>query len=571
MKRIHRLLLALLSVLLLSIPFFHWGTGLLLFVAFVPLLLIEDDMARRKAKARLIGEKVKGSVTWYTVLTFGLFVLWTTYWVYFATWVGIVASLIVNTTYMALTFWLFHYTRRKLGDRLGYAALPIYWLTFEFLYLRAQVNFPWLVLGNGFANDIILIQWYEVTGALGGTLWALVMNLLVFRLVKGMKGILAERAASSRSTISPQGAGSPAFPPRLGDLGPALMANRRRLSWVVAVFLVPFLISWVRYLTYEEKDDPYEMVVLQPNIDPYLKFVEMSQSEQTKRLLLVADSLVTPSTDYIIGPETFINSGVQHSTISRHPEFLKIGDFLEQFPKAKLVMGATTYKIYTEPSEFTESSRPVGRNNYRYDSFNSAFQLDSTWSIPLYHKSLLVTGVEKMPYKNLLGFLEGLTVKLGGTMRSHGTQEYREAFVSPQDDTRVGPVICWESVFGEYVTGYVKDAGANFLFIITNDGWWRNTPGHRQHNAYGRLRAIETRRSIARSANTGISSLINQRGEEIARVGWWVRSGLRGTLNKNDHLTFYVKHGDFMGRIALFLTVILLLYSIVFRFVQKQN
>ena len=154
-------------------------------------------------------------------------------------------------------------------------------------------------------------------------------------------------------------------------------------------------------------------------------------------------------------------------------------------------------------------------------------------------------------------------------MRSHGTQEYREAFVSPQDSTRVGPVICWESVFGEYVTGYVKDAGANFLFIITNDGWWRNTPGHRQHNAYARLRAIETRRSIARSANTGISSLINQRGEEIARVGWWIRSGIRGTLNKNDHLTFYVKHGDFLGRIAVFLTVILLLYSIVFRFIKK--
>jgi apolipoprotein N-acyltransferase len=115
----------------------------------------------------------------------------------------------------------------------------------------------------------------------------------------------------------------------------------------------------------------------------------------------------------------------------------------------------------------------------------------------------------------------------------------------------------------------VKDAGANFLFILTNDGWWKNTPGHRQHNSYARLRAIETRRSIARSANTGISSFINQRGEELARLGWWKRSGLRGNLNKNDRITFYVKHGDYLGRISVFLTVILLLYSVVIRYIRK--
>ena len=154
-------------------------------------------------------------------------------------------------------------------------------------------------------------------------------------------------------------------------------------------------------------------------------------------------------------------------------------------------------------------------------------------------------------------------------MRGNGFQEFRETFSSPQDGTRVAPVICWESVFGEYVSDYVGEAGANFLFIITNDGWWKDTPGHRQHNSFASLRAIENRRSVARSANTGISSLIDQRGVELARIGWWERSGLRGTLNKNDHITFYVKHGVFLGRIAVLMTVILLLYSIVFRYINK--
>lgn len=500
-------------------------------VAFIPLLFVEDDMARKK----------KGSVIWYAILTFAVFVSLTTYWVYFAIWIGLVASIIVNGGYMALTFWVFHRTRKRLGDRLGYASLVIFWLAFEFLYLRAEINFPWLVLGNGFANDVILIQWYEITGALGGSLWALVMNILLFKVIRGW---LKDRSFAK---------------------------NRGRISWAVGFFLVPLLFSMIRYLTYEEKDAPYEMVVLQPNIDPYMKFTDMPQEKQTALLLHLADSLVGPNTEYIVGPETFLNQSIWQATMHTNPEVVKLYNFLDEFPRAKLVMGATTYKLYTNPTEYTPTSRPINKDKYRYDSFNSAFQLDETTSIQLYHKSMQVTGVEKMPYANILGFLKKLTIKLGGTMRSHGTQAFRNAFVSPQDGTCVGPVICWESVFGEYVTDYVGKAGANFLFIITNDGWWRNTSGHRQHNTFARLRAIENRRSVARSANTGISSLIDQRGRELARAGWWERTGLRGTLNSNDHITFYTKHGDFLGRIATLLTVILLLYAIVFPFIKKYK
>jgi apolipoprotein N-acyltransferase len=338
---------------------------------------------------------------------------------------------------------------------------------------------------------------------------------------------------------------------------------------VLALFIIPFLFSIIRYLTYKEEQDPYEIVILQPNIDPYMKFEYLPQEEQTAFLLRLADSLVTPNTEYIVGPETFINNNAWLATFDRNSEVVKLKKFLERFPGAKIVLGATTYKLLTDPSEYTSNSRPLPGSEYMYNRYNSAFQLDSTGFIPVYHKSNLVVGVEFMPYTNMLGFLERLTVDLGGSFRGNSTQEFRETFASPQDGTRVAPVICWESIFGEYVTEYVREAGAQFLFIITNDGWWSNTPGHRQHNSFARLRAIETRRSVARSANTGISSFIDQRGVELARIGWWQRSGLRGTLNRNDHLTFYVKHGDYIGRIALFLTVILLLYSLLIRYIRK--
>lgn len=543
-------LLALLSALLLSIPFFRWGTGLVLMVAFVPLLFIEEEITSRKSKRAK--KDRRGSVIGYALLTFALFVILTTWWVYWATWTGIVASVIVNGGYMTLTFLVFHRVRRKLGERLGYASFVVFWLAFEFLYIRAQVNFPWIVLGNGFANDVMLIQWYEWTGALGGSLWVLVMNVLVFKLVKGWR---AKRSSGTK---------------RSSGVNASIAANRTRIGWVLGLLVIPMLFSLVRYLSYEEQEDPYEMVVLQPNIDPFEKFGAIPQEKQTEFLLHIADSLVTQNTEYIIGPETFINNpGLWVSLIDQHPEVRKLQAFLEDYPKAKLVLGASTFKLYTEPSEFTSTSRPYRQGSDRWDYFNSAFQLDASGEIPIYHKSMLVTGVEKMPHKELLSFLENLVVNLGGTMRGNGTQEFRETFASPQDGTRVAPVICWESVFGAYVTDYVSEAGANFLFVITNDGWWKNTPGHRQHNSYARLRAIETRRSVARSANTGISSLIDQRGVELARIDWWERSGLRGTLNKNDKLTFYVMHGDYLGRIAVLLTVILLLYSIIFRYIKK--
>jgi len=109
----------------------------------------------------------------------------------------------------------------------------------------------------------------------------------------------------------------------------------------------------------------------------------------------------------------------------------------------------------------------------------------------------------------------------------------------------------------------VKDAGSNFIFVITNDGWWGDTPGYIQHNSFSSIRAIENRRSIARSANTGISAFFNQRGEIIESLGWWKRGGIKSSLNANDKMSFYTIHGDYFGRIAMAMTLILLLYLLI--------
>ena len=214
-------------------------------------------------------------------------------------------------------------------------------------------------------------------------------------------------------------------------------------------------------------------------------------------------------------------------------------------------------KRYTTRNAPTHTAKK-GRG-YWYDTFNASVFMDSTGKCEFFHKSKLVVLTEFIPYPKLLAPINKLAIELGGATGSYGTQPEITIFTG-SDGTKVGTAICYESVYGDYYRDYVLK-GAHAMTIITNDGWWSNTPGYMQHLRYASLRAIETRRSIARSANTGISAFINQKGERVAELEWWQENCMSGTLNLNDELTFFVKHGDYIGRISTFMfTLLALLY-----------
>lgn len=526
MNRIQRLLSTLISALLFSLGWYEWGSGLFLLVAFIPLLLLEDSMSTGNGKRKNL------SVFLYASITFGLWNVFTTWWIKNASFVGLVAAVLVTTLLMAIAFWLYAVIKDIWGRRIGYLAFILFWLMYEFAYNHGEISWPWLTLGNGFLFSIRFIQWYEYTGVFGGSLWVLVANVLQFELIRKYRnGIpIKEQLGLFITTI------------------------------VVIVF--PVILSLILFSRYEEKSDPREIVVVQPNIDPYLKFNDMPQIEQTKIQIAEAEKLTTHNTDYVVAPETSISGQFWIDQLELVPDIRLVRNFQELFPKLKYVVGIYCYERYASEKDKTKTARPLGNSGSYYDTHNSAIQIDSTSTIPIYHKSMLVTGVEKMPYTWLFKPLEKLTLKLGGIFRSHGIQDFREVFSSSNDNTKIAPVICYESVFGEFVGNYIKE-GANLIVVITNDGWWGDTPGHRQHNALSQLRAIETRRSIARSANTGISCFINQRGEISKELTWWKRGAIKESVNLNTDLTFYTKHGDYIGRAGFYLAVFLLLASLI--------
>lgn len=194
------------------------------------------------------------------------------------------------------------------------------------------------------------------------------------------------------------------------------------------------------------------------------------------------------------------------------------------------------------------------------DSYNTALQIVPGQKIETYHKGKLVPGVESFPYITVLKPLLGeAMLNFGGTIASLGSDKERKVFSNPYNMAKVAPIICYESVYGEYVTEYVKN-GANLLAIVTNDSWWGYSPGHRQLLALAKLRAIETRKEVVRAANSGTSAHINVRGDVVENLPYGAQGAIQVTAGIFEGETPYVKYGDVIYRIALFVFGFLFIY-----------
>lgn len=518
-----RILYALLSTLLLSVPWLG-GSGLTLLVAFVPLLMLQQSLEGQT------GPKGKPRRLWpYLALTFSLWWLATTFWVGYAAWIGIVAAVIIGTLLNTAVWLIYHAAWKRAKRPLAYTLLVTAWIGYEYLYTVGEISFPWLTLGNGFAGDVRLVQWYEYTGVFGGSLWVLVCNLLIFEAIKAWK-----RWASW--------------------IAPAL--------WV----LIPAALSLTIYHRYEIPRETAGVTVLQPNLDPYREKFSLADN-QINTLLLKLTAEAPRDIDFIVAPETALPDYPREDMLLLSSSVRNLQAYIRTYsPRSTLVCGASTYRIYPSRAEATPTAR-ASDEGYWFDYFNSALAIDSTDSVAVHHKAVLVAGVEKMPYYSLLKYLDFLIVELGGISGQLGAGTPGKVFTTPEG-IRYGTAICYESIYGAYFAKFIRN-GARLMFVITNDGWWGDTPGYRNHFAYGRLRAIETRRSVVRSANTGISGFINPRGDVGQTLGWDVRGTLTGTASLNDTITYYVRYGDQIARLCVYVFILGLLYFMAYRVRKK--
>ena len=533
------ILLAIFSGLLLWIA---WPptpyTAFLLFVGFVPMLVAVENIIQsnhiKKAK-KIFGTAFIGFFIWNTLCI---------YWVYNALKMigGAVALPISFIPYslgpllMATAFWLYYYLRILSNRAWGLAGLVCFWIAYEYLHQSWDLSFPWMTLGNGFAVSHKWVQWYEYTGVYGGTIWIWVVNIMVFLIYIGLR----ETPNSRR---------------RLGII-----------TALVSLLIVPLTWSFYRYNNYSEQHNPSNIVVAQPNIDPYAKEFSITPQQQIAVLTHISDSLGQKNTEFFLWPETAITDPLNEDHIRDNPYYLQVKQFLNKYKNGNVITGAETVKIYNNRATVTAS--PINGNQFE-DAFNAAVNIENSAEVQFYHKSKLVPGAEELPFGNALSFIKPVFEHLGGASGSYGSQDEPGVFYS-QGGIGAAPVICYESIWGEWIAQSVHK-GAQFIAIITNDGWWGNTSGKDQHLDYAKLRAIETRRWVCRSANTGISAFINQRGDIVQHTKWWVRTALKQDINLNSNLTFYVLYGDYLAKGGCILTLLGILFIMIKVWMSRQR
>lgn len=523
MKTYKIILLSLLSGTLLALPGMDFFPGYLMFFGFVPILILEDFFYKEKDKY------VSSIFFLYTWLSFAFWNFLTMWWAWIPSIFGLLGPVVLNSLLSALVFWIFHAVRIKSGNKIGYFTFVIFYLGFEYLHHNWELAYPWLTLGNNFAKEIYAIQWYEFTGVLGGSLWILVTNLLVFSIYKNYK---------EKKKIS------------------------KYLIYICLVVIIPVIISVIIFYNYQETENSRDVLIIQPNIDPNTeKFDKLTVEQQLERMFTQAESEITDDVDFVIFPETAIAEFIKESNLTINDKLLMINDFFKVHPQTNVIIGAMTYKQFSENEDVPNSALKVKGSDFYYDYYNSALLLDSTGNIQIYHKSQLLMGAEKMPLVQVFKFLKKINIEIAGGTTWYGTQKEATVFQVNNDTIQIAPVICWESVFGEYNSDFVNK-GADFITIITNDGWWGNTNGHKQHLRVAQIRAIETRRDIARCANTGISAIINQKGQIVVKTKYWEQTEIKGYINTNSKMTFYTKHGDWIGKICALLSILVLVYLV---------
>jgi apolipoprotein N-acyltransferase len=516
-KKIHPLLLSGLSGLLL---FFAWPVSpltFLIFVGFIPLLLLADQTPKR------------GRFFAWTYITMAVWNIGTTWWVCNSTIPGGIAAIAANSLIMCIPWMGFYNIKKRMGETVAFPALILFWMSFEYIHLNWQLSWPWLILGNVFATHPGWVQWYEYTGASGGTLWVLLMNWLLFLLLreKWLTAIL----------------------------------NIRYLLSALLVLIIPLLVStlphWEPAPNATASAGNPNIVIVQPNVDPWdEKFVAGKEEAQLRKLIRLSESRIDPHTALVVWPETAVPVAINEDEVKTSYFMAPVWDFLKRHPSVNLLTGIEGFRFYDALHKTPYSTKIPGSEKYA-ETYNSAAIMDSN-DFRIYHKSKLVPGVETLP--PFLHFLDTWFEKFGGTTGGYVPQEERTVLSTFNNTYRIAPAICYESIYGEFMSKYVRD-GADLIVIITNDGWWGNTAGHKQHENYARLRAIETRRWIARSANTGISCFIDPIGNIIDPQSWDTQSAIKMEVPVEKSLTFYARHGDLLSRLAILGAMVLLLWN----------
>lgn len=490
--------LSLLAGLLLALSFPPVDLSFLSIPAFMLLLRLADRSDSYKQTA------------YYSYAGFVFWNLLTTYWLMIASGVAGVAAILANSVLMTIPLCLMRYFDKKLDKPILISLLQASaWVSYEFLHHHWDLAWPWLAIGNAWSDQIGIIQYISITGHLGITFWVVFTAALAYQTIRYRTKTLA-------------------------------------ITTIASLLILPSVsLIWFAIDTPEiDSGETTNVLVVQPNHDSYLDFGGMSgNGEVLDSLFSITTRFKTDDTELIVWPENAIDNAVRMNSYTVQ----RIADSARTW-NTGFIVGAGVIQYY-EDGDAPVLFRTTGSGK-KYNVYNSSVYIDANGTISRYDKGNLVPIVERIPFVKFLNAIDLFGWFDWGNLAGYGKGTNPDmletsSFITPG-------LVCYDSVYPSWNREFVNE-GADFLTIITNDGWWGNTSGHRQHFAYARLRAIEFDRWIVRSANNGTSGIILPDGTVQYKTDYWVRTAFNARIQLKDSKTIYARFGDWLSYLCLLL------------------
>lgn len=508
-KSSERLLLILSGILFgISFPPFPFPITLLIFFFLIPYLFA----IKNKTSLAEINK-----LSYLTFLTLSVITL---YWV--GSWqskadpflmIGGGVLLFFYPAVLLIISTLFYLTKKIFGNNISLWLLPIHWITVEYLLTLTDLKFPWLTLGHALAKFTAFIQVADLIGSYGLSLIILYINVMLFK--------AAENFSQSFSK------------------------SIRLVLVSILIFCVIIFYGFIK-INNSTQQKTIKVGIVQPNLDPWEKWQTGGLNDLLNDYFILSDACIKQGAKIVIWPETALPVYLLSA------EYGYLTDSIYTFVKKNnvhLLTGMPDFQTYFEnPPEDAKKSQ---NSDYYFTTYNSILLFNPiSKEIQKYGKMHLVPLGEKVPFVESLPFL-GDFFKWNVGISSWNTGRDTTVFnlVIDNDTIKLAGLVCFESVFPSFVSEFAK-RGAEFLVVVTNDSWYGNSSGPYQHKEFAALRAVENRRAVVRSANGGISCLIDQFGRTIYETKMFTKESFVVDVPLVKQKSFYSENPDIIPILA---------------------
>ncbi|MDC1067703.1 apolipoprotein N-acyltransferase [Candidatus Kapabacteria bacterium] len=529
--------ISVLTGVLLALSFPPLPFYFLAFVAFLPLLIFIESKIEGTSNANFFLS---------TYLTFVIYHVASNWWISsfqeetdpFLMASGFAMD-IAHPLFFLIPTYIYYKVRKKFGFNVSIFFFPVIWTGWEYFHSYGEFSYPWLALGNNQIYNTTWIQFIDITGVFGATFLIALSNSLIMKMYKNVSSSTGKFKAG---------------------------INLKWSFLLLSIFIIPLIYGAKKNNEFSDDNISSEEVsfgVVQPNKYPWKKWAS-GNVEQVKAMMAISDSLLNEDNtiDLFLWPETSILF-VNLSGFNTAENLWFVQDWVDS-NNVSLISGFIHRYVYKNDEQKQTSSRQFPNSDQFYEHFNSAIMLNPNLKPQTYHKMKLTPFAERIPNLEYFSFLMDY-IKWGVGISSWGIGKDQHNLLLSNNDSQIniGNIICIESIYPEFCRNFALQ-GAEILSIITNDSWYDGTPGPEQHWQIARIRAIENRRYIVRSANSGVCGIIAPNGQEINRLNQYKQSGIIVKAKKVKTLSFYTKHGDLLAKSLFLIGVLIWIASFIY-------